>query len=427
MQEAIDRHDFLKMTALGLCGVLAAASASAAPAPGKPNIIWIMPDDLGYGDLGCYGCKDIPTPHIDRLATAGVRCETFYAAAPVCTPSRGCALTGRYPEKLGLGGALMGKGGMKADAVTIAEILKKAGYATGLVGKWHLGYTGDALPNRQGFDEFYGFRGGKIDYFLHTDTAQKVEDSKLGKHDFYENETEIFPEGYATDLFTSRAVDFVERHREKPFFLFLAYNAPHYARPGVLQAPDHYIRRFAKGEKPTPRELYAAMVSCMDDGIGKLLDCLEKNGLADNTIVMFISDNGADPSNGGSNAPLTGGKWKYDEGGIRVPMIVRWPGVLPAGATTREPIHMIDLLPTLLPAAGIQLPPDLELDGLDVLAALKGNAKLPSRPLFFKNQTVVRKSKWKLKASQLFDLEADPRETEDLALRHPEVLDQIRK
>jgi arylsulfatase A len=421
----MNRRDFLRTSMLGVCAFMATAPAYSALTSKRPNIIWIMPDDLGYGDLGCYGSKDIPTPNIDSIAEDGVRCETFYAAAPVCTPSRGCTLTGRYPDKLGLSGALMGKGGMPADAVTIAEVLKASGYATGLVGKWHLGYEGDSLPNRQGFDEFYGHRGGKIDFFKHTDTAQKVEGNKLGKHDFYENDTEIFPEGYATDLFTKRAVKFVEDHKNEPFFLFLAYNAPHYAMPGVLQAPEEYIRKFAKTDKPSVRELYTAMMSCMDDGIGNVLACLKKNGLEDNTIIMFISDNGGDPTHGGCNSPFSGGKWTHKEGGIRVPMIAKWPGVLPAGATTREILHMIDLFPTALTMTGIQKPKDLELDGLDVLDVLKGKSQLPERPLFFKE--TVRRGKWKLIKNSLYDLEADPKETKDLAAEYPGIVSELKK
>jgi arylsulfatase A-like enzyme len=414
-------NDFLKHTSLGLGCLLATASVNGAPASGKPNMIWIMADDLGSGDLGCYGAKDLLTPHIDSLAREGVKCERFYAAAPVCSPSRACTLTGRYPDALGIKGALMGEGGLPGNAVTIAKVLKQSGYATGLVGKWHLGYEGKSLPNSQGFDLFYGFRGGKIDYFKHTDTAQKVKGENLGKHDFYENEKEIFPEGYSTGLFTQRAVQFVEDHKAGPFFLLLSYNAPHYARPGVLQAPEETIRRFAKEGKPSLRQLYAAMVSGMDDGVGEVLACLKKNGLEDNTLVMFVSDNGADPGNGGSNTPFTNGKWKFTEGGIRVPMIVKWPGKLPAGAMTREPVHMIDLFPTALAVAGVAKPPDLKLDGLDALDVLKGKRTFPERSLYFGKDVVIR-GKWKLINSRLYDLETDPGEREDLAQKYPEVL-----
>lgn len=426
----MNRKNMMRAATLGFAGSLAmAAGVDAAPStkPVPPNIIWIIPDDLGYGDIGCYGCKDIPTPNMDRLSAEGVRLKNFYAAAPVCSPSRACLLTGRYPTHLGIGGALMGKGGMPGDQVTVAEVLKKSGYTTGLVGKWHIGYNGDKLPNAQGFDLFYGFRGGKIDYYKHTDSAQKIKGSKLGKHDFYENEKEIFPKGYSTELFTKRAVQFVKDNKENPFFLVLAYNAPHYARPGVLQAPDEYVRRIAGDKKPTRRQTYAAMVSCMDDGIGELMAALEKNGLKDNTLVMLISDNGADPSNGGCNKPFVGGKWKYDEGGIRVPMITRWPGVIPAGKTSQEVIHMIDVFPTTLAAAGVKPPEDLSIDGLNVLDALKGKTDVPDRALLFNRGKVVIKGKWKLINGKLLDLEADPQEKNDLSTEHPEIVKSLKK
>jgi len=185
----------LKTPSLILAVLAIAVSPTQAGTARQPNIIWIMPDDLGYGDPGCYGCKDIPTPHIDRIAAAGVRCTRFYAAAPACTPSRACVLSGRYPGAIGMTRVLMGRGGMAAEVLTIAEVLKSAGYTTGLAGKWHLGYGGASLPNPQGFDEFYGFRGGKIDYFKHTDSAQKVPGDPMDKHDFYRNEKEILEGG----------------------------------------------------------------------------------------------------------------------------------------------------------------------------------------------------------------------------------------
>ncbi len=396
----------------------------APPTVTKPNIIWIMADDLGYGDLGSYGCTDFPTPHIDAIASNGVRATRFYAAAPTCSPSRAAILTGRFPDTLGIGGALMGKGGLTGDKTTIAKVLKEAGYTTGLVGKWHLGYADDRLPNPHGFDEFYGHRGGKIDFFTYTDTAQKVADNPMGKHDFFENDQVIYPEGYATDLFTDRAIRFVETHKGNPFFLFLSYNAPHYARPGVLQAPEEYVRRFTKGDEPTRRELYAAMVSCMDDGIGKFMDHLRENGLIENSVVIFLSDNGGDPSNGGSNKPFLGAKWKWDEGGIRVPMMAQWPGKIPAGTTTDQALHMVDFFPTMLAMAGVPMPEGMEIDGLDINATLKNNAPLPERPLFF--QKAVMQGKWKLlNGTRLFDMDNDPTERNDLAAQHPEVVETL--
>ena len=412
--------------ALSCIALVTPSFANDAPTISRPNIIWIMADDLGYGDLKCYGCKDIPTPHIDSIAIKGVKCTNFYAAASVCTPSRASILSGRYPEAIGMTNVLMGRGGMASEVVTIAEVLRDSGYATGLIGKWHLGYGGGSLPNAQGFDEFYGHRGGKIDFFKHTDDAQKVVGNPMGRHDFYENDKEIFPEGYSTELYTKRAIQFVERHRQQPFFLFVSYDAPHYARKGVLQAPQGHVSKFAKNkDKPTMRELYAAMVSCMDDGIGELLACLRENKMEANTFVMFVSDNGADPQHGGSNTPLSGGKWTTKEGGIRVPMIAQWPDRIPAGSTSTEILHMIDLFPTMLSVAGISKPQKLTLDGCDVLECLMGKSTLPERPLFFGKNT-IRKGKWKVADTKLHDLEKDPAENHDLAAEHPEVFKEIK-
>lgn len=425
MTTGMTRRTFITTAALAVASLPLALRGGAA-ARKRPNIIWILADDLGYGDLGCYGCADIPTPNIDGMAARGVRCDHFYAAAPVCSPSRACLLTGRYPEAIGVTEVLMGSGGMNAGIVTIAQMLKKSGYATGLVGKWHLGYEGDSLPNNRGFDEFYGFRGGKIDYFAHTDTAQKDDNNPMGRHDFYDNGAEIFPKGYSTDLFTARAMKFVEAHKRDSFFLFLSYNAPHYARPQVLQAPEKYIAKFAKGKEATLRELYAAMVNCMDDGVGDLLACLKKNNLDQDTIVMFLSDNGADRKNGGSNAPLSGGKWAHTEGGIRVPMIAQWPGVLPAAKTCGEVLHMMDLFPTMLAAAETVPPKALQLDGLNVLDVLQGRSNVPERTLLFGKKT-VRKGKWKLNGANLYDLSNDPLEKRDCATENSEVVKELQQ
>jgi len=412
--------------ALNCIALVATSFANDESKGSRPNIIWIMADDLGYGDLGCHGCKDIPTPHIDNMAMKGVKCSNFYAAAPVCTPSRASILSGRYPEAIGMTAVLMGRGGMASEVVTIAEVLKNSGYATGLIGKWHLGYGGESLPNAQGFDEFYGHRGGKIDFFKHTDDSQKVVGNPMGKHDFYENNKEIFPEGYSTDLYTRRAIQFVESHRQQPFFLFVSYDAPHYARKGVLQAPQSHVSKFTKNkDKPSMRELYAAMVNCMDDGIGELLACLDKNGMEANTFMMFVSDNGADPKHGGSNTPLSGGKWTTKEGGIRVPMIAKWPSRIPAGITSTEIFHMIDLFPTMLSVAGISKPQQLTLDGCDVMECLMGKSTIAERPLFFGKNT-IRKGKWKVVDSKLHDLEKDPGENHDLSAEYPEVLKELK-
>ena len=425
MQGLFTHRIFLVTSFLTLLCFGMVSKGFGAAANSRPNIIWIIADDLGYGDLGSYGCRDIPTPHIDSIASQGIRCTNFYAAAPICSPSRASMLTGQYPETHGIGGALMGKGGFRQGTVTIAECLKQSGYATGLVGKWHLGYAGEALPNSRGFEEFYGHRGGKIDFFEHTDTAQKVEGNPMGKHDFFENDTEIFPKGYSTDLFTDRAIRFVENHKSTPFFLVVSYNAPHYSRGGVLQAPENILKRFTKGKKPTDREKYTAMVSCMDDGIGRLMECLSREGLDENTMVIFVSDNGADPKHGGSNGALSAGKWTYREGGIRVPMVAKWPASIPANRTVPDSIHMIDFFPTMLRASGTTFPVKAKIEGVDVMDCLRGEAKVSERVLHFGNTTLMM-GKWKLFEDKLYDIENDPTEQKDQAALQPAIFTNLK-
>ena len=436
MHRNVDRRDFLKTA--GTAGLaLAAAPWFSGIARGgenrKPNILWILADDLGYGDLGCYGCKDIPTPNIDALAASGTRFTQYYATA-VCTPTRTCLLTGRYAQRFGgVEHALMGAGGLSPQAVTAAELFKSADYQTGLIGKWHLGYKGDMLPTRQGFGEFFGHRGGKIDYFKHTDTTQG------NGHDLWEGETEVQREGYATDLFADRAVKFLRDHAAQPFFLYLAFNAPHYASidkdiTQQLQAPEEYLKRFVKtGKDGTKRERYAAMVSCLDDAVGKVVGELKNLGLEDNTLVIFMSDNGGTPQSGGSNGVLRGNKGGIYEGGIRVPMVARWNGIIPKGTVSDEAAHVVDLLPTALAAAGVKPSAELALDGLDILPVLQVKARIPERPLFWRHgNAAVRRGKWKLiqksakdKDAELFDLETDPGEKKSLDAENPKVVAEL--
>ncbi len=424
-----NRREFFKNCGLGLTTAgLSPLFFCSAESEHPPNIIYILADDLGYGDLGCYGCRDIPTPNIDRMAHEGKRFTRFYASSPVCTPSRACTLTGRYPQAVDMTRVLMGKGGMGNNIVTIAEILKGAGYNTGCVGKWHLGYKGDSLPNQQGFDYFFGHRGGKIDYFKYTDSAQKIEGEPLGKHDLYENGREVFSEEYATDLFTDKTVQYINSVSDSPFFLYLAYNAPHYARRDVLQAPESYIKKMDNINKSAMRQTYAAMVSCMDDGIGRIIQTLFDLNLDRNTLVMFIGDNGADPKHGGSNYPLRGGKWTLWEGGIRVPFITRWPGIIPEDSVSDESLHMTDLSATTINAAGLSKTSSMVYDGINCLDVLTSNQSLPERFLFFEhnNFSAVIRGKWKMLKNNekmyLFDLKDDPGEEVNLADRYPDIL-----
>ena len=402
------------------------SSAVAAGPERPPNIVLIVADDLGYGDLGCFGGTDILTPHIDSIARDGVRFTNAYAY-PTCSPTRASLMTGRYAERFGVAGALMGQDAPKfRDAVTVAQRLKEAGYTTGLVGKWHLGYSDDVSPTRKGFDEFFGFRGGKIDFFKHTDTAQKVEGNLDGKHDLWEGEREITREGCTTHLFTERARQFVRDHTgdaaTKPFFLYLAHNAPHYAKRGVWQAPDEYLKRFNAVGKTEGRDVYRAMVACLDDGVGAVLDELKSRGADGNTLVIFMSDNGAEPP--GSNKPLAGWKHGYREGGVRVPWAARLPGVVPPGTVRDDVVHAIDFMPTMLAVAGAKAPPARAVDGVNVWSAFTGGARVPDRAIYFSDRG-LRLGKWKLLNGQLFDVARDTTESSDVAAENPQVVQDL--
>jgi arylsulfatase A-like enzyme len=400
-------------------------TASAESPKRRPNILLIVADDLGYGDLGCFGCTDIPTPHIDSLARDGVRFTSAYAY-PTCSPTRASLMTGRYAERFGISKALMGENAPKMEkAVTVAKLLHDAGYVTGLVGKWHLGYSDDVSPTHKGFDEFFGFRGGKIDFFKHTDTAQK-DGSPDGKYDLWEGEHLIRRQGYTTDLFTARAKQFIQKHAggsaDKPFFLYLAYNAPHYAKPGLWQAPDAYLKKFNALGQTKGRDVYRAMVACMDDAVGEVLAELDAQHVAGDTLVVFMSDNG--PDKPGSAGPLSGGKFTYREGGIRVPWVARLPGVIPPGTVRDDPVHAIDVLPTALAVAGAKPSAKLALDGQNVWPSFTGGPRVRERTLYF-SDVGARRGKWKLFEDQLFDVQADPGETTDLAARQPDVRDRL--
>ncbi len=409
--------------AVTLIPLLHAPASSAETHTAKPNIILIVADDLGYGDLGSYGCKDIPTPHIDSLAKQGVRFTQAYAYN-ICSPTRASLSTGRYAERSGIRTVLMG-GSVKAfaKAKTLASSLKGNGYTTGLVGKWHLGYDGEVLPTRMGFDEFFGCRGGKIDYYKHTDSTQKSSKPE-GKHDLWEGETEVFREGYSTELFTERAIKFVRDHSKGPFYLQICYTAPHFStKKGVFQAPESYLKKFNASSNPNgTRGGYAAMVNCMDDQIGHLLAELAALKLDDNTLVIFMSDNGSELV--GSNGSLSGAKHSNKEGGIRVPLIAKLPGAIPAGSVREDAVHVIDLMPTLLALTGTSTPAGVKFDGINIWPAMTGKESLPERTLFYP-PSAIRRGEWKLLGDKLFNLSKDPGERNDVAKAHEEIAGQL--
>ncbi|MFV1995819.1 MAG: sulfatase-like hydrolase/transferase [Verrucomicrobiales bacterium] len=411
-------------------------ASSLAAAESQPNFLFILADDLGYGDLGCYGAPDIATPHIDSLARDGLRFTDAYANAPICSPTRLAFVTARYQQRLDLEDALSyqehtGRGLRKEDS-NLPRAVREAGYVTALVGKWHLGYENYRHPNTQGFDHFLGLLGGNHHYFAHMD--------RIGVHDLFSNREPLhLPGEYSTALLTDDALALLERQAENPFFLYLSYNAPHFP----WQGPDDrkkVIEPKSKNWQLGDRATYVAMVEAMDRGIGRVLETLERKGLAENTLVVFTSDNGGHTYS--RNAPLAGSKSTLWEGGVRVPCLARWPGVIPRGAETAQPVITFDWATTFLRLAGAPRLPEGE-DGVNLSDLLRDptGIELPERTFFWRmvpgpvrkkteEGRALRQGKWKLIAIKgapplLFDLENDLGETRDLAAEHPELVHEL--
>lgn len=402
-----------------------------------PNIVFVMSDDQGYGDLGSYGSQDLDTPHIDRLAREGVRFTDFYANGPTCSPTRAAFLTGRYQQRLGLDNALyyqeMGRG-LDIEARSLAEDLKGVGYTTGLTGKWHLGYDEGRRPLEQGFDHFFGMLGGNHHYFEHMD--------RIGVADLWDGEEPIEREGYTTDLITEEAVGFIHEHKDEPFFLFLAHAAPHFPYQGPGDR-DKVVRPRERSWGEGDRETYIKMVEHMDAGIGKVISEIDRLGLAERTLIVFTSDNGG--STYSDNSPLSGEKSTIWEGGIRVPCIARWLGALPEGESFSTPCITMDWTATIRALAGVQ-PDDLSHpgEGIDLMPLLVGNDDPePERTLFWRRKSgpvrkvdnpgrAARQGKWKLLEetdgkSYLFDLESDIAESENLIETYPEKVRALQR
>ena len=328
-----------------------------------PNIIVILADDLGYADVGFQGLTDFETPNIDRLAATGVRFTQGYVSHPYCSPSRAGLLTGRYQHRFGhIHNPKFRAGeGLPSSETLLPEVLANGGYVSGVVGKWHLGDAPEFHPRERGFDEFFGLLGGGHDYFKSAE-----EDAGEYLIPLEANGEKIPVEGYLTDQLTGAALDFIQRHSGAPFFLYLAYNAPH----GPLQAPPELLDRVASIED-VRRRTYGAMVTALDDGVGEVVSLVAELGLAENTLVFFLSDNGGPtPANASDNAPLRSTKGTVYEGGVRVPFVVAWPGHLPAGVTFDPLVSALDIFPTVVATAGIELPEGL--DGVDLLPYLSG-------------------------------------------------------
>lgn len=410
----------------------------------KPNIIVILVDDMGYNDVGFNGCKDIPTPNIDRIATNGVKFTNGYVCFSVCGPSRAGLLTGRYPQRFGYERNPQYRPhdpnmGLPKTESTLAETLKKVGYTNGIVGKWHQGADISNHPLNRGFDEFFGHLGGGHRYFpedLTIKDSYSVENEEGQSYLTWimRNHEPIQTKKYLTDEFSDEAVSFVQKNKEKPFFLYLAYNAPH----GPLQATPEYLNRFPNIENKK-RKTYAAMVSALDDGVGKLLDALETLNLDKNTLVYFLSDNGGPAgdnpaSNGSDNGVLREGKSSIYEGGYRVPFAMQWKGTVPAGVY-ENPITSLDIFATIASLSQAPIQKDKPLDGVNLIPFLtKKNNALPHETIYLRKFDekvfAVRHQDLKLVinkegVTELYNLKKDISEQNNIASQFPEEVQKI--
>ena len=423
----------MTLAILTLCLSVVPADAQSPP-PVRPNVVLIVTDDVGYGDIGSYGAQDVKTPSIDSLARDGVRLTDFYAA-PQCTPTRAALISGRYQQRFRLEAALpgpktpAGATGLPATGYSLPQLLKNSGYATGLIGKWHLGYKPQFSPNAHGFDYFFGFKSGFIDYYQHTDGD--------GESDLFENQSPVHVDGYMTDLITERSIRFIDDHAQAPFFLEVTYNAAHWP----FQVPDHPSvaaghGRFVQPEEneTATRQDYIAILERADQGIGRILLALKRQGLDRNTLVIYMQDNGGEWVS--RNAPLFNRKGTVWEGGIRVPAIFRWPGHLPAGKVSGQVGIVQDVTASILAAAQTPVLPAARPEGINLLPMLDGKTAPVERTLFFRftigntRQLAVRQGSWKLLVDggkrYVFDLSKDVGERNDLTNERQDVARRLR-
>jgi len=423
------RRDFVTLLGAGAAGLLTRKvnRAAAQDAPRNPNIVLIVSDDQGYADVGYQGCQDIPTPNIDSIAQNGVRFTDGHVSCPVCSPTRAGLVTGRYQQRFGhefntgpISGQPEGSHiGLPLSQITIGNVLREAGYVTGVVGKWHLGMAPQFHPFKRGFDEFFGFLHGGHSY---TDPGTG------GWNPILRGTEEVDEKEYLTDAFAREAVAFVDRHKEEPFFLYLPFNAVH----TPMQAPDPYLERFPD-ITDTKRRTYAGMLAAMDDGIGKVLQKLRDVGVEEDTLVFFFSDNGGPTNaNGSINTPLRAGKGSMYEGGMRVPFCIQWPRRIQAGTVYAQPIIALDVMPTAVAAAAGKMPDDRPIDGVDLLPFITGGEGTPHERLFWRagNNYAARQGQWKLvrlgdAAPELYDLSEDIGEATNLADGKADVVNEI--
>jgi arylsulfatase A len=427
-----------------LCGLATSRVFAANP----PNVVIFLADDMGNGDTSCYGAKDIRTPNIDSLAASGIRFTSYYAPAPICSPSRAGMITGRYPLRAGMStskniASAMGEPGLPTREITIGELAKTRGYATAVFGKWHLGSIPECQPNSQGFEAFLGHHASCIDCFSHMYYA-----SEPWYHDLYHNRTEVFEDGvHMTDIITRETLGFIDAHRDHPFLIYVAYNTPHYP----VVARSKYIKMYE--HLPMPRRVAAALCAEVDDSVGEVRNRLRERGLLDNTLVFFASDNGAaSPSKRGeggcSNVPYREYKTSLFEGGIRLPGIVSWPAKVPAGVVSDQPVVGMDIFATAAEAMGAELPKDRTIDGRSWFPLFKNPEASIHDAIFFEwaDQYAVRSGKWKYvengfinmessrknratgaDAVYLADMVVDPGEKKNVRSQFPEVAEKLGK
>ncbi|MBM3290175.1 MAG: sulfatase [Candidatus Hydrogenedentes bacterium] len=423
----MNRRRFLSLFGGAAAGVaLGGCATTGRVSRRKPNVVLIVADDLGYGELSVQGSKDIPTPHIDSIAANGVRFTDGYVTCPVCSPTRAGLLTGRYQQRFGheFNPGPMGSEsrafGLPLTETTLAQRLKHLGYATGMFGKWHLGTRDGYYPTDRGFDEFYGFLGGAHSY---------VNAKADAKNPILRGKTAVGELSYSTDDFAREACGFIERHREQPFFLYVPFNAVH----SPMDALDKYMAPFAsiRDEK---RRTFAGMLSALDAGVGSILGTLDTTGLTDNTLVIFISDNGGPTEQITSgNGPLRGVKGQMLEGGIRVPFMMQWPGRIPPGTTVTDPVISLDVVPTAIAAAGGTLESSSKVDGVDLAPYVQGQQNaVPRETLFWRQgpNWAVRKGDFKLVVQTgepfaLYNLAVDIHEDRNLATQMPEKVKEL--
>lgn len=417
------------VVALAATGVF--CQPALAQQPRRPNIVLILADDLGYGDLSSYGAPDIKTPHLDRLARNGVRMTDFYANAPVCTPTRAALISGRYQQRVLLERPLGSdvKTGLPVTGHSLPQLMKNAGYATALVGKWHLGNRPEFAPNRHGFDYFWGYLSGFIDWYTHT--------AGNGKPDLWENGKPVTHTGYFGHEVTRRAIEFIAANASRPFFVEVAYGQPHwpYQSPHRASvAPDNASHVRASEENPPSRQDYVEIVQDTDAGVGQIIAELERRGLRENTLIIFMGDNGGEWLS--RNAPFFHRKDSLWEGGIRVAAIFSWPRVLPKGQVSNQVGITMDVTASVLAAADASVPAGARPEGQALLSILANRAPKVERTLLWRNtlqgftQRAVRQGDWKLLIDGaqefLFNLREDVTERTELGARHPDRVRRLR-